>query len=221
MKPRQASELALYHLGGRLMRRLPLSLAQRVAAIVARAAFDVGTKRAGWALTNLRFAYPDASLAERRRIARASYAHFAWNLVDFLRGEQWGEAELRRRIRYEGLEHVRDALAQGRGAIGLTLHLGNFEIAGKALPLFGVPAAAVARPMRNAFLYRRVLDHRKGTGNVVIDRRSAAQEILRQLRAGRYVGFLNDQYMRRSRGVFVPLFGLRCSTSAGRGHKRH
>jgi KDO2-lipid IV(A) lauroyltransferase len=69
--------------------------------------------------------------------------------------------------------------------------------------------------MANSLLYARVLRQRSRTGNLVIDRRKAARAILRALRSGCTVGILNDQYSRRTRGVFVPLFGLRCSTSAG------
>jgi KDO2-lipid IV(A) lauroyltransferase len=40
--------------------------------------------------------------------------------------------------------------------------------------------------------------------------------MLRALRQGHLVGILNDHYTRRSRGgIFVPLFGVRCLTSAG------
>ena len=39
--------------------------------------------------------------------------------------------------------------------------------------------------------------------------------MLRALRKGRAVVALNDQYARRSRGVFVPFFGVRVSTSLG------
>jgi KDO2-lipid IV(A) lauroyltransferase len=69
--------------------------------------------------------------------------------------------------------------------------------------------------MGNALLYREVLRQRTRTGAIVIDRRRGARSILRALRDGRLVAILNDQYMRRSRAVFVPLFGRRCSTSAG------
>jgi KDO2-lipid IV(A) lauroyltransferase len=39
--------------------------------------------------------------------------------------------------------------------------------------------------------------------------------MLRAVRHGRVVAVVNDQYSRRARGVFVPLFGTLCSTSAG------
>ena len=136
-------------------------------------------------------------------------------MLDFARAERWTDDEIRSRVRFEGLEHLEGALKQGRGAIGLTLHLGNFELLNLAAPLVGLRAAVVARPMANRLLYNHVVRNRSRPGNLIIDRRRAARAILQALRSGLVVGILNDQYMRRSRGVFVPLFGLRCSTSAG------
>lgn len=215
MTLRHSIELGAYRLGTFALQRVPLPALQRAGAALARRAFDGRGKRVQWALTNLRIAFPDLPEEERVRIGRSSYEHFAWNVIDFVRSQRWTDQEIRSRVRFEGLEHVATALEQGRGAIGLTLHMGNFELANLAAPLNGLRVAAVARPMSNRDLYRRIRSQRARTGNVVIDRRSAARPILRSLRQNRVVGILNDQYMRRTRAVFVPLFGARCATSAG------
>jgi KDO2-lipid IV(A) lauroyltransferase len=141
--------------------------------------------------------------------------NFALNLVDFVFAQRWSEDEIRTRVRFEGLEHVHEAVAKGHGAIAISLHLGNFELGTMAAPLYGLRVGVVGRPMGNALLYREVMRQRTRTGAIVIDRRRAARAILRALRDGRLIAILNDQYMRRSRAVFVPLFGRRCSTSAG------
>jgi KDO2-lipid IV(A) lauroyltransferase len=215
MSPRHALEYVAYRAGSVLLRLLPLQTARRFAALVAGAIFDRGGKRVRWTLTNLRIALPDHPESELRRIGRESYVNFALNVVDFVFAQRWTEDEIRERVRFEGLEHVHDALAKGHGAIAVSLHLGNFELGTTAAPLYGLPVAVVGRPMGNALLYREVLRGRTRTGATVIDRRRAARSILRALRDGRLVAILNDQYMRRSRAVFVPLFGRRCSTSAG------
>ena len=97
----------------------------------------------------------------------------------------------------------------------LTGHLGNFELGARAMAVLGYPVSAVARPLRNTSVYRHIRRLREDYGVAVIDKRRAATGILRALRQGRVVFVLNDQYSRRSRAVFAPLFGLRCSTSAG------
>ncbi len=215
MNPRFPLEWAAYRVGAATLRAIPAPVAQRLAERIAGRLFDRGGTRARWTLTNLRLAFPDRSEEELRRIGRASYVHFAWNLLDFARSELWTEDEIRAHIRFEGIDHVHDALKRGRGALGLTPHLGNFEFAILGGPLYGMPTAAIARPMRNALLYRRVIAQRTRTGAVVIARRDAVRPILRALRDGRMVGFANDQYSRRSKGVLAPFFGYRCWTAAG------
>ncbi|MEE8557732.1 MAG: lysophospholipid acyltransferase family protein [Myxococcota bacterium] len=215
MNLRHAAEYAGYRAGSATLRSLPLGFAQRLAAGAARALFDRGGKRIDWVLTNLRLAFPDLPDSELRQIGRESYVHFGWNVVDFARSELWSRDEIRAHVSFEGVHHLETALKAGRGAIALSLHLGNFELGNLALPLVGVPVVAVGRPMANRLLYAQVVRQRSRTGTPVIDRRHAARSILRALRDGSTVGILNDQYSRRTRGVFVPLFGIRCSTSAG------
>jgi KDO2-lipid IV(A) lauroyltransferase len=177
--------------------------------------FRRGGRRVGFALTNLRIAFPELSEAERRELGRRSYVHFAWNLAEWARSLDWGPDELMRRVKVDGLEHARAALAAGRGAIVMSLHMGNFELAVRTVPLYGVAVSATGRPMANPGLWKRVVSGRKATGAELIDVRGGAPEMIRALRANRLVGVMIDQYARRTRAVLAPLFGARCPTSAG------
>jgi KDO2-lipid IV(A) lauroyltransferase len=202
-------------LGSALAARLPLASAQAALAAGARRVFARGSPRQRWALTNLRIAFPDAPDESLRAIGAESYVHTAWNAYDLLRAERWGAAEFLARVEFRGLEHLEQALARGRGAFLLAPHLGNFDLAGRALSARGFPLSAVLRLPRNPYLERRLSRQRERLGIEVIDHRRALTAIMRALRQGRLVAILLDQYSRRRQGVFVPLFGKRCSTSAG------
>lgn len=216
MTVRHGLEYAGYRLAGALVRRLPRAAAHRLAARLASLAFERGGVRTRRTLANLRIAYPDLPEERRREIGRRSFENFAVNAIDWLRSESWTSDELRARVEVRGEEHLRTALAGGRGALILTLHLGNFEIAASAPPLWGFEFSVVGRPTGNKLLYRRIVEGRERTGTHVIDRKGALRGMLRALRQGQVVGILNDHYIRRSRGgIFVPLFGVRCLTSSG------
>jgi KDO2-lipid IV(A) lauroyltransferase len=212
---RDRAEYLGYRLGGALVRRLPAGALRAVAERAASRLFARNGKRVRWTLANLRIAFPELSEPERREIGRQSYVNFGWNLIDYLRAETWTDDDYRERIVLRGLEHARAALAHGRGAILLTLHMGNFELAAHILPLHGIEFATVGRRMRNPLLWGRVVEGRTQRAGELIERRGAARGMLRALRQGHLVGVLNDQYSRRRRGVMVPLFGKRCSTTAG------
>jgi len=213
--PRELAEYAAFRSAMVALCALPLSSAQRTAASAARRIFDLGGKRVAYVLANLRIAYPNLPEAERYAIGRESYVQFAWNLIDVARGARWGRAELIERVEIDGREHIDAALAMGRGAVGLTLHLGSFEVAIRIAPAAGLPLTVIGRPLTNRLLRRDMLAQRTSTGAELILHRNVAPQMLRALRKGRIVAALNDQYTRRSRGVLVPFFGVRVSTSPG------
>jgi KDO2-lipid IV(A) lauroyltransferase len=212
---RFALEHAGMRLGAGLARRVPLARAQAVVGAVARRLFDRDGERTRYALANLRIAFPEVAEAELRGIGRESFAHTAWNALDLLRAEAWTAPELRARFAFRGLELLDRALAGGKGAFLLSAHLGNFDLAGRALAERGYAVHAVQRFMRNPYVWRHVEAQRTRFGAIPIDHRRALAPILRALRAGGVVAILNDQYSRRTQGIFVPFFGVRASTSAG------
>ncbi|MEE9281707.1 MAG: hypothetical protein V3V67_16165, partial [Myxococcota bacterium] len=218
MSLRYRLELAAYVAGSALLRSLPLATAQRLGALGARAYFRLHGKGVRRTLTNLRIAYPQASEAEIAEIGRQSCIHFAWNVIDVARAEEWGDDDLRARIDFVGLEELRELLDRGQGALLLSLHMGSFDLGLRrySLEFPERQPAVVSRPLRNPLLAERMVATRTGRGAELIPhKRGAARGMLRALRTGRPIVVLNDQYSSRSRGVFVPLFGLRCSTSAG------
>jgi KDO2-lipid IV(A) lauroyltransferase len=215
MRPRYYLEIVGYRLLELLVYLLPLSTAQRGARALARLVWKLAGRRVRWSLFNLGIAFPDLEPEERARIGRESYEHFALNMIDFVRSQSWDEDDLMRHVTVVGEENLRAALARGRGAFLLTLHLGNFELASRVFGALGVPSLFVGRPMANERIYRRLRRSRTATGSELIDRKNAARGMLRAIRGGQVVAILNDQYSRRRRGRFVPLFGVRCSTSIG------
>ena len=172
-----------------------------------------GERRARWALTNLAIAYPNGSGTQLRTLARRSYAHLAWNLLDLLRMDRWSASDIRARMNLEGLDTLRKALSQGRGAILVVPHMGKFELGLQRLAVEGIPCCVVVRIPRNRSLARELMRIRTHHGVEPIERKGAFRSMLHAVRSGRTVVITLDQYAGRSGRVFVPLFGLRTATS--------
>lgn len=64
----------------------------------------------------------------RDAIARAVFRNFAKYLVDFFRFAEIDDAFIRDRVTIVGREHLDAALRQGRGAVLVSAHLGNYEL---------------------------------------------------------------------------------------------
>jgi Kdo2-lipid IVA lauroyltransferase/acyltransferase len=216
---RQRAEWALYSATAAALHWVPDTVAQPAARALGALAFDVQAKRARWVLCNLRLAFPELSEAERREIGRESYRTFGMNLIDLVRAEHWDRQEVIERCPITGTEHVDRALARGKGALLLTLHIGNWEIGVQAMGIAIEKhrACVIGRPMRNALLYERISRSRTSSGVELLDRDNSVLQLARRLHANRPVAVLNDQYAGRTNSVFAPFFGLRVATAAGVG----
>jgi KDO2-lipid IV(A) lauroyltransferase len=198
--------------------RMPLPKAHSLARGIARGYFALGGRRVRWARQNLRLAFPTWSEAEREQVARESAANVLCSLIDLRRSERWTSRDLLAHFGFEGLEHLDAALASGRGALLLSLHLGCYDLGLRALSLRypRLRTAVISKPLRSPFLQAWLYERRNG-GEVELipPGRSAGLRALRVLRAGRPLIVLNDLYVRSGRRVEVPLFGKRCLTSTG------
>ena len=104
---------------------------------------------------------------------------------------------------------LRGALDEGRGVVYVAAHLGPWERMAALLVEEGFPVATVARESydpRFTALYERLRAPR-GVRSIYRGRPGAATSIVRELRAGRAVGFLVD-LPSRVRSIRAPLFGV-------------
>ncbi len=215
MRLRYHIEDGLYRAAAALIRWLPLRFGKAVAGFFGGVAFLSGGKRSRAARENLQIAFPELSPRARTTLALRSFRHFAWNLVDFARSEVWTASEMTRHISVEGTENLESALTEGRGALILTLHLGNFELGAQAIAIAGFKPLVIGQPFANPLTYRHLVSSLTRFGAELIDRKRAAPRMLRKLRQNEVVVVMNDQYVRPAYGIFVPFFGVRASTSAG------
>lgn len=212
---RDRIEFAGYRAGVALLASLPAPLSYGLAGGTARLAFRLDRGRREAALANLRLAFPELPESARREIARRSHAQLADHAVDLVRAQRLGESELLARFELVGREHFDAARARGRGVIALLPHLGCFELLALVAPALGIPGCVVTRPLSNPLIQAELLARRGARGAQILSHRNVAAECLGALRRGETVAILNDQYTRRSKGIFSPFFGLRASTSAG------
>lgn len=79
--------------------------------------------------------------------------------------------------------------------------------------LYGYPLKFVVRPIDNPRVEQLISSYRVLSGNLPIERRSAARNILKSLRQNEAVGILFDQNTTRSEGVFAEFFGIPAATT--------
>ncbi len=107
---------------------------------------------------------------------------------------------------------ITEILQSGQGIILLLAHYGNWELMAVKAGLLKYPISAVGRPMKNMYLYEYITRLREKTGLKVLNKKGSAKEIIRELRSGRIIAILFDQYAGGS-GVAVPFFGRNAYTT--------
>jgi Kdo2-lipid IVA lauroyltransferase/acyltransferase len=125
-------------------------------------------------------------------------------------------SNLDRQVTFKGVEHLKRAMARGRGILFLTAHLGNWELMALTVPLkFGLRVNVLARPLDFRPLDRILGEIRSRTGNRVVDKDDSAQRVQQLLNAGQSIGILLDQNASFYEGVYVPFFNRLACTNRG------
>ncbi len=158
---------------------------------------------------NLRLVYgPRSPLAENRDVLR-TFTEYACCLAEAL-GAERAEAQ-RARIRSEGEEHLRRALAEGRGAVLVTAHAGAWDCVGRLVAAqYGAPIMIVMQAEADSAARALQDQVRARTGVQVLlvgEDALSALPLLRHLRAGGVVAFQLDRPAPSGRAIDVELFG--------------
>ncbi len=179
--------------------------------------FEVFKLRRFTVLKNLSIAFPDVSHERRMEIARQSVGWLCYNFIEFslipLLDQKW----LADKVVLHGMGHFKEAQAQGKGVLLMSLHMGNGDVGVAALALKGLKLHLISKKFKNKFLNQFWFGVReqKGTRFLEPHGRSTAFDILRLSREKEAVIFVVDQFMGRPFGIETTFFGRKTGTAYG------
>ena len=214
-------EVALVRLGLAVIPVLPRRAVVGLARLLGAAACWLARRERRVGLANLDLAFGASRTAsEKRAILRSSFTTFALMLLDLF---WFARRRTERLTRWVVLEPSMNTLFQPGAALGITAHLGNWELLGQIVALRGYPLASVAAPLANPAVDQIFQRIRARDGQEMIPRAGAVRHMLRHLRAGYKIGLLLDQNTRPDEGgLFVPFFGVPAPVSgAGAALAQH
>lgn len=139
-------------------------------------------------------------------MARKMFQYFAKYLVDFFRYSRLSYDRVKDRICIERQDILDAVCREGKGAILMTAHLGNWELGGLAVAALGYPLSAVFRPMGSERVDRMFRERRQGRGIRPIPLGGAARGLFQALRQGEMVALLADRDFSNHHEHF-PFFG--------------
>lgn len=161
-------------------------------------------------------AFPAMSQEEVIELARASYEHLGRSAIETALLNSLGRDGIQRLVEtVDGWELIEEVMAARKGAVLVTGHIGNWELAGAYVAARGIPLDAIVRGMANP-LFDAYLNHtREEIGITVVHDSEAVRRTPRSLRGGRAVAFVADQGVLGLASTFVPFFGRPAKTPRG------
>ncbi len=195
-----------------LINLIPFCPAMAASRRIGRLLYWVLKSRREIALQNLRLAYAqEKTEAQIRAIAIQAFENLGMIAVEFIRIPNMARAP-RQYVVFENPDLAWNELEKGKGVIFIVSHLGNWEWMAIATGDAGLPMHAIARPLRNPYVYRQIVKWRGLTGLKSISKYGAARDTMKILAQNKVVSILIDQHERQG-SVWVPFFGRDASTT--------
>src|SRR6201997_5144409 len=199
----------------KILGTLPRPLARAFAIAISQLVYLFHFRLRQVGMRNLEMAFPEKSVAERKRILRGEFTSLGRQLAELCQFPRYTPENIDEVVVYDGLANYERAYAQGKGVLFLTAHFGGWELSAFAHSLHGHWLHVVMRPMDNEYLDRLLQSYRTMHGNKTVNKDDFVRGLLAAMRAGETVGILMDTNMTPPQGIFVDFFGIPACTASG------
>ena len=200
-----------------VMGGLPWSFNAAMAWCLAVLWFDVLRIRRQVILENIKKAFPEMPLNERKKIARQSMVALCRSFFDVMKVPSLTDQWIDQNVIFEGTDVIDKVRQEPGGVFFLTLHLGSGDLGAAVVSRRVKPATIISKRFTNQFLdsFWFGLRERSLTQFINAHGKSNAFEILSALKKHRGVVFVMDQFMGKPYGVETQFFGLTTGTAYG------
>ena len=195
---------------------LPRNLCLFLGSILAYLSYRLFEKERIKSDKHLQIAFGDKlSAGERDIIIRKMFFNIFWNFIDVVRMPKYYKSQIRPLIDVEGMEHFEKVYNRGKGVIGVTGHIGNFELLAAYSAGEGYKSSAIGRELYDKRLNKLLVNNRKTMGVINIDTNESPRKIMKLLKDGYALGVLIDTDSHRVRSEMIPAFGKLSNTPVG------
>lgn len=198
-----------------LLRYLPLSVWQFFAHIVAWWLYLQSDKSMFFKTKiNLKLAYPHLNDTQLQQLSEQSVHKQCLSYIESAKcwamPPGWSMAQIKQ---VHGLTHLTAALADPKGALIITPHLGTWEMMNAWVHQYGTPTI-MYKPIKNPAINHFVLKSRQSLNATLVPTdATGVKALFKNLKQGGFSAILPDHVPDPSGGVIAPFFGIDCLTS--------
>lgn len=195
---------------------MPRSVELFLGPLFGRAVHRLGLFKTRTVAENIANCFPEKSAAERAALARANYEHYGILFFEYAHFFSPIPGHFKRYAakisRLVGRAHWEKAHAKGKGVLFFSSHVGFWEMSAASAGLSGMNPTIVTTILKPAWLNAMITGGRASAGVAQAFHPGSMPTVLRALRKGGAVAFMNDQYAPPPMGLPVSFFGVLVNT---------
>jgi KDO2-lipid IV(A) lauroyltransferase len=199
-----------------IVKFLPLRAALALGWLIGAFFFHVMRFRVDKALQRLEQVFGDRfTVRERKKIAWISFRNICFNAVEAARFGKLTLEKLQKMPLYPAIAAMQEVYQKSGAFIFATAHMGNWDLAGVACQLAGIPVFSIARRQKNPLTDNLLNQIRNTTGmDVVLNDSRVLRNVVRRLKAGEVLAILPD-VRSRTKALTIDFLGGQANLGAG------
>jgi KDO2-lipid IV(A) lauroyltransferase len=178
------------------LNRFSLARVHRIGGGIGALAYHLFPARRRIVMRNLRIAFGEThSLGELELLARCVFRHTGANLFSSLRSPTLSGKQLEDALEIRNLDMLHQLIAEGKGVILLSPHMGNWELLAQLIYFLpeGAKLGTHYRPLNNPHVNKLVEAQRSQRGTRLFAKKDSPLAMSAFLRDGGTLGILADQ----------------------------
>ncbi len=190
---------------------LPASVQDVMANLLGDLGRNLNKKRRRIARKNIELCFPELSVENRKQLLKANFRHQARSVLHY--GLIWWAPMwmLKRRIRVNGEENLRQSIDNGRSLIVMAAHSLGLE-ASVAITSMNHQVTGPFNPMKNKLVDWLVARGRVRHGTLIYTRKAGLRPVIKDVRKGATMFYLPDEDLGKDRSIFSRFFSVQKAT---------
>lgn len=204
----------IYKLGRQLVLKPSLRTCYKIAIVSADIYYFFAREDRRHLKENLKIVLKTEDQKLLNKYVKNVFRNFAKYLVDFFRFSKLSGSYIMSHVKIEGKEKIDKAMAAGKGAVILSAHFGNWELAGAVVGSLGYPLHVIALDHKDKRINNFFLEQRACVNMKVIPIGAQLKNCFKVLRKNKFLAILGDKDFSNN-GISTEFFGRSCLLPKG------